>query len=185
MSSVLVVFAHPSLEKSRLNRAWIEQARTVPGVGFIDLYAEYPDFDVDVAREQERLEAHDVIVLQHPMYWYSVPALLKQWFDLVLTYGWAYGSGKRALRGKRLLSAVSMGGKEEAYTHDGHHGATVNELLLPIKKTAQLCELECLPPFLGYGALSLSKPEVQRSAQAYRKALAALVQADPSEKVTL
>ena len=72
-----------------------------------DLYEAYPDFDIDVRREQELLAAHEVIVLQHPFYWYSAPALLKEWQDLVLEHGWAYGSGGTALRGKALLSAPS------------------------------------------------------------------------------
>src|SRR5687768_5675269 len=118
MRKVLVLFAHPALEKSRVNRRLIEQARA-PGVTFNDLYELYPDFDVDVAREQSLLAEHDVIVMHHPLYWYSVPALLKQWIDLVLEHGWAYGSGGEALRGKWLVNAITAGGGQATYTPEG------------------------------------------------------------------
>ena len=52
------------------------------GVTFVDLYAEYPRFEIDVDREQARLLAHDVIVFQNPLFWYSTPAILKEWQDL-------------------------------------------------------------------------------------------------------
>ena len=80
------------------------------GVTIVDLYAEYPSLDIDVAREQQRLLAHDVIVLQHPFYWYSSPAIIKEWQDLVLENGWAYGPGGTRLAGRYLMSAISTGG---------------------------------------------------------------------------
>jgi len=98
---VLVLFAHPAFGRSRLNRALLTAARDLAHPPTIhDLYESYPDVDVDVVREQELLTEHDVIVCQHPLFWYSTPALVKQWFDLVLEHGWAYGSSGHALRGK-------------------------------------------------------------------------------------
>src|SRR5690606_23594342 len=91
MARVLVLFAHPALEKSRVGRRLLDAIQSVPSVQIHDLYEEYPEFDIDVEREQELLRSHDVIVLMHPLYWYSTPALLKQWFDLVLEHGFAYG----------------------------------------------------------------------------------------------
>ena len=73
------------------------------GVTFHDLYELYPDFDVQVEQEQELLISHDMIILQHPFYWYSCPPLLKQWIDLVLEHGWAYGKeGEFAEREKNV-----------------------------------------------------------------------------------
>ena len=57
-----------------------------------DMYQLYPNFDIDVKTEQKILEVSDRIVLQFPIYWYQTPALMKQWFDVVFEYGWAYGS---------------------------------------------------------------------------------------------
>src|SRR5512139_1443397 len=121
MPRVLVLFAHPALEKSRVHRRLVERARASDGVTFHDLYEAYPDFDVDVKREQALLLAHDAVVLQHPFYWYSTPALVKQWEDLVLEHGWAYGSRGTMLRGKRMLSAITTGGGEAAYRAQGHN----------------------------------------------------------------
>ena len=70
-----------------------------------DMYSLYPDFQINVAEGQQLAAEADRIVLQFPMYWYSSPALLKQWEDAVLTYAWAYGSTGTALHGKDLLVA--------------------------------------------------------------------------------
>ena len=64
---------------------------------FHDLYEAYPDFHIDVEREKALLEEYPRIVWQHPFYWYSTPSLMKEWFDTVLQYGWAYGKGASAL----------------------------------------------------------------------------------------
>jgi glutathione-regulated potassium-efflux system ancillary protein KefG len=127
VNTIVVLFAHPSLEKSRIQRAWLQAIGDLQGVLIRDLYQLYPEFDIDVRAEQRALEAHDIIVLQHPLYWYSTPALLKQYQDLVLEYGWAYGTGGVALTGKKFLSAISMGGQREAYEHGGFHDITVTD----------------------------------------------------------
>src|SRR5258708_2220267 len=135
---VLVLFAHPAFQKSRINRHLAAAARAVDGITFHDLYEAYPDFQLDVAHEQELLLAHDVIVFQHPFYWYSCPALLKEWLDLVLEYNFAYGPHGTRLHGKTLLSALTTGGPEHAYARDGHNHFTIRELLAPFEQTALL-----------------------------------------------
>ena len=174
MQRVLIVFAHPALEKSRVNRRLAAAGEKVPDVTFHDLYEAYPDFDVDVRREQALLEAHDVLVLQHPFFWYSVPPLLKQWIDLVLEHGWAYGSEGRALVGKLVLSVISTGGREDAYRHGGHNRFTMRELLAPIEQTFVLCGMTYLPPFVAHGAHGTTIEEIDRHSKNYRRALEAL-----------
>lgn len=174
MNSVVVLFAHPSLEKSRVHRAWLEAIEGLEGVEVRDLYQLYPDFDVDIDEEQRVLAAHDIIVLQHPLYWYSIPALLKQYQDLVLEHGFAYGEKGVALSGKKVLSAISMGGKREAYEHGGFHDITLWELLAPIRQTARLCKMHYLPPFLQHGAFVMGPQDVVDSALRYRATLTAL-----------
>ena len=71
MPSILIQFAHPALEKSRVNRVMLDAVRDLPFVTINDLYEEYPDFDIDIDREQSLLLAHDYVLLHHPMYWYS------------------------------------------------------------------------------------------------------------------
>lgn len=171
---VLILFAHPALHRSRVNRALVRAVRDVEGVTFNDLYELYPDFDVDKSREQELLVAHDLLVLQHPFYWYSTPALVKQWIDVVLEYGWAYGAGGTALRGKRMLSVITAGGGERAYTPDGVNRHTMLELLAPLRQTARLCDMEYLPPYVLHGTHALADDEIERLAGEYRSVVEAL-----------
>lgn len=167
----LVLFAHPALEKSRVNRVLIEGIDGLDGVTFHDLYEEYPEFDVDVQREQELLTEHDVIVMQHPFYWYSMPPLLKQWIDLVLEHGWAYGHEGTALHGKKLMGAITAGGRQTAYQAGGYNRYTIEELLRPVEQTARLCGMEYLPPFVVYGTHAMDRSEYAHHAERYRRAL--------------
>ena len=167
VKKVLVVFCHPALENSRINRAWVDRARALSGITVRDLYELYPDFDINIRAEQKALLEHDIIVLQHPLYWYSPPALMKQWFELTLEHGWAYGAGGDALKGTPLLQAVSTGGDMDAYTPEGFHGSTLAEFLLPCKRTATLCGMDYLPPFVAHGAFTMDEQETARSADDY------------------
>jgi putative NADPH-quinone reductase len=149
---ILVLFAHPSLERSEVNRPLAEATAQVEGVTLVDLYAEYPDFAIDVEREQGRLRAHDVLCFMHPLYWYSTPAILKEWQDLVLEYGFAYGSEASALHGKLFFNALTAGGPEPAYRAEGYNHFSIRELLRPLEQTALLCGMLYLPPFALFGA---------------------------------
>jgi glutathione-regulated potassium-efflux system ancillary protein KefG len=140
-----------------------------------DLYEEYPDFDIDVHREQKLLLDHDIIVFQHPLLWYSTPALLKQWEDLVLEYGFAYGQGGTNLAGKRFLTATTAGGPENAYEREGYNYFQIRELLAPIEQTARLCSMIYLPPFVVFDTLSIKhESEAQTHALRYRDLIIAL-----------
>ncbi len=150
--SILVLLAHPSLDRSEVNRPLAVATATVDGVSIVDLYAEYPDFDIDVDREQSRLLQHDVIVFMHPLYWYSTPSILKEWQDLVLEHGFAYGSSGTALHGKIFFNAITAGGAEAAYRADGYNHYTIRELLHPLEQTAMLCGMTYLPPYALFSA---------------------------------
>jgi glutathione-regulated potassium-efflux system ancillary protein KefG len=171
MARVLILFAHPALERSRVHRRLIREVPNVPGITFRDLYEEYPTFDIDIQREQELLLAHDLIVLQHPFFWYSTPALVKQWEDLVLEHGWAYGSQGNALRGKKLLSVITAGGGASAYQHEGYNRFTIRELLAPIEQTAYLCKMEYLPPYVIHGTHRMTPENIEHTAERYRQML--------------
>jgi glutathione-regulated potassium-efflux system ancillary protein KefG len=171
MPRILVLFAHPRLEKSRTNRALLRRFPASDRITFRDLYELYPDFNVDVAREQALLTEHDIVVLHHPFYWYSMPPLLKQWIDLVFGFGWAYGPGGSALKGKMLFHVLTTGGGTEAYTREGFHGSTLQEFMLPLKRTATLCGMHWLPPFVVHGTNKLSDAELERTAEQYHRLL--------------
>jgi glutathione-regulated potassium-efflux system ancillary protein KefG len=171
---ILVLYAHPRPELSRVNQAMAEAVRDLPNVALRDLYGLYPDYVIDVAAEQKVLVEAELLVLQHPLQWYSGPPLLKEWIDAVLVRGWAYGQGGTALRGKRVLSAVSTGGKLDAYQYAGFHHYTVPDFLRPYERTATLCGMKYLDPFVFYGSYSASESQVHEHAEAYRQHLQAL-----------
>ena len=171
---VLVLFAHPALEKSRVNRHLVRAIGDLTGVTVHDLYEAYPEHDIDVEREKELLLAHDVIVFMHPFFWYSTPAILKEWQDLVLQHGWAYGSGGTALHGKRLLSAITTGARESAYCREGYNQFTIRELLTPLEQTARLCGMEFLSPFVVHGTLRMEPAQIAAHGRDWRRAVEAL-----------
>lgn len=177
MSDLLVIFAHPHYQHSRVNRAMVEAVQGMEGVRLHDLYELYPHFSIDAAEEQAALEQAHTIVFHHPFQWYGAPALLKEWMDLVLEKGWAYGEGGTALQGKRLLSAITTGGPEASYHAKGYNRFTMDQLLAPFDQTAHLCGMEYLEPFLFHDALRTDRTAIQRHADAYRDRIAALLEA--------
>jgi len=156
MRRVLILFAHPVLERSRVNRRLVDAVRGLDGVRIHDLYEEYPTLAIDVRREQALLLEHDVYVFQHPFYWYSAPAILKEWQDLVLEHGWAYGEGGTKLRGKLTFNALTTGGPASAYQKSGYNRFSVRELLAPWDQTAHLCGMRFLAPFAVHSALRVA-----------------------------
>ncbi len=148
MKRILLLLAHPRLEDSQVNFQMIQSVKALEFLTIRDLYELYPDFDIDISAEKELLLQHDVIIWHHPIYWYSCPPLMKQWIDLVLQYGWAYGKGGEALKDKLIFNAVSAGGSKEVYQHNGRNRFTINEFLRPFEQTALLCKMIYLPPFV-------------------------------------
>lgn len=171
---ILVLFAHPALQKSRINRRLVQEPLTAEGVTLHDLYEVYPHFDIDVSHEQVLLERHEVVIFHHPFFWYSTPSILKEWQDLVLEHGWAYGSRGRALHGKIMMVVTTTGGREEAYCREGYNRHTMRELLLPLEQTALLCGMEYLAPFVVHGTHSMGSEELEAHARDYRRLLEAL-----------
>lgn len=109
---ILIIYAHPYPHHSHANKRMLEQVRTLDNVEIRSLYQLYPDFNIDIAAEQEALSRADLIIWQHPMQWYSTPPLLKLWIDKVFSHGWAYGHNGHALKGKSLMWAVTTGGEK-------------------------------------------------------------------------
>jgi glutathione-regulated potassium-efflux system ancillary protein KefG len=156
------------MERSRANKAMADAVRGAPGVTFVDLYEIYPDFVIDVRAEQKRLVSHETVVVQFPLYWYSTPALLKEWFDLVWLHGFAYGRGGTALAGKRMVAACSTGADEMAYDAAGANRFTIDEFLRPLEQTAALCGMEWLAPFVLHNAAARTEADMDRQARAFR-----------------
>ncbi len=154
---ILVLFAHPSQHRSEVNLPLFRLCQRIDGVTAVDLYQEYPTFEIDIDREQLRLRDHDIIVFLFPLYWYSTPSILKEWQDLVLEYGFAYGHDGTALHGKTFFCAVSAGGPEAAYSQQGFNHASLREILRPLEQTAALSGMKYLPPFALFSARTASE----------------------------
>lgn len=163
----LVIVVHPNLDQSNVNKAWAGALEGKTDITIHNLYAAYPNEQIDVEREQQLLLQHDRIVFQFPFYWYSTPSLLKKWQDLVLTYGWAYGTGGDKLHGKELQLAISTGGIEENYKHEGSNKYTMQEFLRPLEATSNLIGTVMLPYFVQHGAMGLTDEQLAISVERY------------------
>jgi glutathione-regulated potassium-efflux system ancillary protein KefF len=171
-ADVLVLVAHPQLEQSRANRRLLRAARALPGVQVRDLYALYPDYLIDIEAEQAALAQARLVVWQHPIHWYSMPPLMKLWVDEVLSFGWAYGPGGQALRGKDLWLVASTGGAEDSYRPQSYNRYFFDAFMPPYEQTAALCGMRFLPPLLLHGAHRVDADEIAAHAGVYTERLA-------------
>ena len=175
MAKLLVYYAHPGHKHSQANKAMVAEAQKVDGITFVDLYAEYPRFEIDIDREQQRLLDHDVILFQFPMFWYSTPSLIKEWQDLVLEHGFAYGAGGDKLAGKCMMLAVTAAGPQDAYAQQGYQKYPIRTFLTPLEQTARLCHMEFSAPYVLYGSLRASREGLlEPHVRGYRKLLKAV-----------
>ncbi|WP_053076804.1 NAD(P)H-dependent oxidoreductase [Caenimonas sp. SL110] len=169
---IVVLAAHPNWRESRVNRRLFEAARTMSAaIEVRDLYSTYPDYDIDVTAEKRAVAGASLIVLLHPVQWYSMPALLKLWLDEVLTYGWAYGPGGQALQGKDLWLVATTGGPEHSYHPQSYNRYFFDAFLPPYEQTAALCGMRFLPPLLLHGARSASEDAVKQHVDVFSERL--------------
>ena len=173
MAEILIVAAHPQLDHSRVTRRLMQAAeQAAPGrVEVRDLYARYPDYFIDVAAEQTALQQARLMVWLHPVQWYAMPALMKLWLDEVFAFGWAYGPGGQALRGKDLWLAASTGGTEAAYRPDGYNRYFFDAFMHPHEQTAALVGMRWLPPLVLHGAHRVSEAALAAHAEVFAQRL--------------
>ena len=88
----MLIVAHPNLGISRANARILALVKERSDFTVHDLYLTYPDWNIDIKREQQLLLEHDRIVFLFPLHWYSVPAMLQKWLEDVIEFGWAFGS---------------------------------------------------------------------------------------------
>ncbi|MEO1154188.1 MAG: NAD(P)H-dependent oxidoreductase [Pseudomonadota bacterium] len=175
MARLIVYYAHPAQHLSTVNIAMKRAADAVDGITLVDLYADYPRFDINVDREQARLSDHDVILFQFPMFWYSTPSLVKEWQDLVLEHGFAYGQGGEALAGKTLMLAVTAAGPADAYSAEGYQHYPIRTFLTPLERTAGLCKMRFPAPYVLFGALRAAADQgIAPHVEGYARLLAAI-----------
>jgi len=170
--NILVLYAHPAPQRSPVNRRLAEAARAIPGVAVQDLYELYPDFDIDAEHERSLLAAAHLVVFLHPIRWYGMPSMLKEWMDVVLRPGWAYGVGECALRGKGCWLVTTTGSGPEAYQAGALHGHPFEAFLLPIRQAATLCGMDWLAPLVLHGAADAPDAVVDAHVHEFRRRLA-------------
>lgn len=173
---ILVLAAHPRPERSIANRRLMRVAEGISGVTVADLYAEYPTHDFDIKREHARVEAHDVLIFQHPVYWFSAPSLVKGWIDAVLTFGWAFGPKGDALRGKLYLHSVTTAASHGVFAREVSSRGALRAQFHSFEAMATLCGMRYLPPFSLFGEIEDEAREVrlERHARAYAALLRGL-----------
>ncbi len=174
MNKILVLAAHRAPEESRINHAGVTALKSIAGVTVHELKREYPDHQIDVEREQALLVEHDAIVLMFPFWWYSSPAILKDWQDQVLTFGFAYGTNGTALHGKKLMVMTSTGGAAEAYRAEGANRYTVEELLLPFHAMANKTGMIWQTPALIQGANTITEALIDEGVNGWLSRIQAL-----------
>ena len=175
MARLLVYYAHPGHRTSHVNRAMAEVAEAVPDIAFVDLYRLYPRHNIDIAAEQARLLDCDVLLFQHPLFWYSTPSLIKEWEDLVLEHGFAYGAGGDRLTGKTMMLAVTAAAPVEAYGESGYQHFPLRTFLTPLEQTARLCRMRFAAPYVLFSSLQApSEGAVAPHVDGYRRLLAAI-----------
>ncbi|MEM0947894.1 MAG: NAD(P)H-dependent oxidoreductase [Pseudomonadota bacterium] len=175
MPNLLVYYAHPAQRFSHTNAAMAVAAQSVHGITFVDLYARYPRQNIDADREQALLLEHDVILFQFPLFWYSTPSLVKEWQDLVLEHGFAYGAGGTALEGKTMMLALTAAGSEEAYTPNGYQHYGLRTFLTPLEQTARLCKMRFPAPYVLHSSLhAVEQDQVAPHTEGYVRLLTAI-----------
>ena len=143
MSKVLMISGHPDLSASVSNARIIEEFKKLcPDAEVRCLDKLYPDFKIDVKSEQDALREAEIIILQFPMYWYAIPALMKKWLEDVMTHGFALGAKGTALEGKKVFLSFTTGVAEAAYSHNGPMKYELNELLLPLRQSVAGCRMQ-------------------------------------------
>jgi NAD(P)H dehydrogenase (quinone) len=136
---------------------------------------ETESFAEDIAAEQDKLEWCDVLIFQFPLWWFSMPAILKGWVDRVFAMGKTYGGGqfydKGFFKGKRAMIAMTTGGPETMYSETGLNGH-LESLLFPINHGIfGFVGFEALPPFVIYSPAHLSQEQREAALAGYKEHL--------------
>jgi NAD(P)H dehydrogenase (quinone) len=143
--------------------------------------AETHTYTSDILTEQRKLLWAEMLILQFPLWWYGVPAIMKGWFDRVLTYGFAYGQG-RNLGGRRAMLVMTTGGEPLPFTSDKQR--TLSDMLDYLQRgTLYFCGFDVLPPFAIYGATNATADQRDQFLLQYKQLLRALAYIPPIEYV--
>lgn len=180
MARIAIIYAHPYPNRSRAGRSLLSSVSSLDTVKVRSLYERYPDFAIDVEAEQSVLAQAELVIWQHPLFWYGPPPLLSLWFEKVLARGWAYGKGGHALREKACLWVPTTGGDVDAYRVGGMHGHTFDKFIPPIEQTARFCGMRWLDPLILHGSHHATDEQLGERGREYRKRLSSFLEAQPA-----
>lgn len=171
MNKILVISGHPDYKSSLANRAILDEFhRLVPSADIVYLDAEYPDFNIDVPREQKRLVEADTVVFEFPFWWYSAPSLMRRYFEMVLSHGFAYGSTGTALHGKKLIVSFTAGAPEAAYSPEGYQHYAMEQFIPQFKALSNLCGFNWQEPVVSFGMMLLNPDDKEAADRFYTEA---------------
>lgn len=137
----------------------------------------------DIQAELDKLLWADLLILNFPLYWFSVPAMLKGWIDRVLVSGVCYG-GKRfydqgGLAGKQALVSLTLGGREHMFGEGAIHGPLQDMLRPLLRGTLAYVGLQVLEPFVAWHVPYISHEAREDFLRAYQQRLEGLEQEQP------
>ncbi|TKG97015.1 flavodoxin family protein [Puteibacter caeruleilacunae] len=152
MMKSLLILAHPNLDESIANKRIAEQlVNQVEEFEVRDIMSLYPDFRINVEAEQTALQEADTIIFQYPFWWYNMPAILKQWFDDVFAFNFAFGPEGDKLKGKNFILSFTVGGPADSYSPLGYNHFKIEDFTKPMEQTAYLAQMNYLPPVFQHG----------------------------------
>lgn len=143
----------------------------------------------DIKSELDKLLWADLVIFNFPIYWFSMPAIMKGWIDRVFVSGAVYG-GKRfydrgGLAGKKAMLCITIGGQPHMLVEGGVHGP-LEDMLRPILRgTLAYAGMSVLPPFVGYHVPYISHEARSAILEEYRQRLHGLEAVQPLKFVTL
>ncbi|MFI6880554.1 NAD(P)H-dependent oxidoreductase [Streptomyces sp. NPDC050400] len=138
----------------------------------------------DIRAEQRKLRDADLVILHYPLWWFTMPAILKGWIDRVFTFDFAYGPGvprygAGPFAGKRAMVVTTTGGRGSNYTGRGVNGS-IGDLLFPLNHgVLWFTGFDVLEPFVAHRAVDLTGERFAELADAYRDRLTGLATAEP------
>lgn len=145
MKNILIVSGHPNLNDSVANKRILQELnKRLPNAKIDYLSKLYPDYKIDVVKEQDKLLKTDIIVLQYPVFWYSMPSLLEKWMEETFEHGFSHGNTGDKLRDKKVIVSLTTGAPEQTYNN-------IDDFLNPIKASCKLCQMEYVGNIVTYG----------------------------------
>lgn len=133
-----MILAHPNIGESIGNKIISTTFNKEDNTEVRHLNLIYPDTKIDIKAEQDAILTADTIIFQYPLFWYSTPAILKEWIDQVMQYGFAFGNDSK-LAGKKVIVSFTIGSSIKEYPNE-----VIEKIVFHIKGLTHYCKMEYL-----------------------------------------